>query len=117
MNIVWPGADKKSHDLFNAISVLVGADEKLIEFLFDPIRPRLRKRAGILRDDSWSFTEEEQLALRVALDLWSGSGHVQLWELIEAWSGEHWQRFSMAMSVLHLEVTSRPGNDGNQTSF
>lgn len=117
MNINWPGADEKSLSLFRAVSVLLSHNQTLLDFLFDLERPRLRKRVGILRDDAWRFSEEDQLLIRVALDLWSGSGHVQLWELTETWGKVDWTLFSDAVFELHPRNTSGAGDDGNQTQF
>jgi hypothetical protein len=102
VNIKWPGADERSLALLRAISILFGQNQDLISFLFDPEKPRLRKRAGILRDDAWKFSEEDQLVIRVALDLWSGSGHVHLWELIESWDQPAWSALNAAV----LKMTS-----------
>ncbi|MFZ3230033.1 MAG: hypothetical protein WA160_07500 [Pseudobdellovibrio sp.] len=105
MNIKWPGDDKRGLGLYRAISVLLKGNQELIQFLFDPEKPRLRRRAGILRDDAWNFSEEDQLLLRVALDLWSGSGHVSLWELIELWDESDWTRFNAAILEIATENT------------
>lgn len=101
----WLGADKGAVKLIEAISILTNQNQELVTFLFDPNSPRLRKRAGILREDAWKFSEEDQLLVRVALDLWSGSGHVQVWELVEAWDTDNWQRFNQA--VLHFTSTDK----------
>lgn len=103
MHIKWPGADEGATKLLESISLLLDNNKKILDFLFDPKSPRLRKRAGILRDDAWNLSEEDQLLVRAALDLWSGSGHVQLWELTEAWEPEIWKRFHAA--ILHLRST------------
>lgn len=100
MHAKWPGADEGAIKLFKSISMLLDNNQEILDFLFDPKSPRLRRRAGILRDDAWKFSEEDQLFVRVALDLWSGSGHVQLWELAEAWGPEIWKRFSTAILQL-----------------
>ncbi len=97
MNIKWRGDDERGLALYRAIAILLGGNQELIQFLFDPEKPRLRRRAGILRDDAWKFSEEDQLKIRVALDLWSGSGHVHLWELIELWNKSDWSRFNVAI--------------------
>lgn len=86
--------------IFEAICVLLNHDEKLLNFIFEAGGKRLRERAGILKEDSWNFEESEQLLIRVALDLWSGSGHVQLWELTEAWNQSDWQRFDAAIQLI-----------------
>ena len=117
VKIKWPGADEKSLSFLRAISVLLNHNQTLLNFLFDCEKPRLRKRAGILRDDAWRFSEDEQLLIRVALDLWSGSGHVQLWELTEAWEKADWTLFSAAISELHSKNTPGAIDDGNQTQF
>jgi hypothetical protein len=100
MNIQWksiPDGDKR---LVRSIFLLVGAEPRVIEFLFDPKAPRIRKRAGILRDEARVFEPSQELVVRAALDIWCGSGHVQLWELIEAWDAEHWARFIRAIGEL-----------------
>ena len=73
----------------------------MLEFLFDPEKPRLRKRAGILKEDAWGFSHGEQLMIRLALEFWSGSGHVFLWELIETLDDKNLER------VLHAVVEIR----------
>ncbi len=85
---------------YNAVCVLLGHNERLLEFIFEPGDKRLRQRAGILKEDFWNFEEHEQLLIRVALDLWSGSGHVQLWEMTEAWDRNDWQRFQAAIELV-----------------
>lgn len=86
--------------IYNAVCVLLSHNERLLEFIFEPGGKRLRQRAGILKEDSWNFEEHEQLLIRVALDLWSGSGHVQLWEMTEAWDRNDWQRFQAAIELV-----------------
>lgn len=83
MSIIWKSANETENGLLRAITILFGNDEKLLNFLFDPKVPKIRKRAGILRDESWELDDREQLLVRTALDIWSGSGHVQIWELLE----------------------------------
>ena len=100
MNFVWESGDPSAVKLFRVISALVRDNEHLLKFLFDRNQPRLRARAGLLREESWAFPEEDQLLIRVALDIWSGSGHVQLWELAEAWDKEQWEAFARAVRDL-----------------
>jgi hypothetical protein len=53
--------------IFEAIRALLDGNEKLLDYIFDPGGSRLRDRAGILKEDAWSFEEHEQLLIRVAL--------------------------------------------------
>lgn len=105
MSIKWRGDDERGFALYRAIVILLEGNQELTQFLFDPEKPRLRRRAGILRDDAWKFSEEDQLRIRVALDLWSGSGHVHLWELVELWNKSDWSRFTAAILSRDAEDT------------
>ncbi len=103
MNFTWPNAKTEERKLLDAIVILLGNDPRLLAFLLDPESPRLRKRAGILKEDSWKFSHGDQLLIHAALDLWSGSGHLQLWEMIEAWEGANWENFIRAIQALGLD--------------
>lgn len=100
MDLQWQGAKRAEQKLFQAISILLGHDKNLIAFLFHPTEPKIKKRAGVLRDDAWVFSDQEALAIRAALELWSGSGHVNLWELIENWDDRNWLNFILAICEL-----------------
>lgn len=100
MHLQWQSAKKSEQKLFQAISILLGHDKNIINFLFHPTEPKIKKRAGILRDDAWVFSDEEALAIRAALELWSGSGHVNLWELVEKWGDRNWLNFILAICEL-----------------
>ncbi len=100
MIIEWKGAGPDELRLLRSIILLVGSDQRFLQFLFNPREPRIRKRAGVLRDEAWVFSHGEQLAVRAALDIWCGAGHVQLWELIETWNAENWARFIRAIGEL-----------------
>jgi hypothetical protein len=93
MILDWKDASADELMLLEMISKLLDDNEQLLTFIFEPTLPKLRKRAGVLKEDSWKFSSGEALLIRVALDIWSGSGHVQLWELIEGWRPKDWRRF------------------------
>jgi hypothetical protein len=97
MSFNWKNASANEILLYQCISLLLGYDKRLIEFVFDSERPKIRKRAGILREDSFFFSHGEQLLIRAALDFWSGSGQLALWEMLETWDGETWIRFIQAV--------------------
>jgi hypothetical protein len=92
-------SDENERALIAAISALLGGNQRLLDYLFDASRTRLRKRAGILKEDSWRFSASEPLLIRAALDFWSGSGHVQLWEMLEEWDEEHWRNFIRGIGI------------------
>jgi hypothetical protein len=108
MSFNWKNASANEILLYQCISLLLGYDKRLIEFVFDRDRPKIRKRAGILREDAFCFSHGEQLLIRAALDFWSGSGQLALWEMLETWDDTTWSRFRRAVAEyrrLELEET------------
>lgn len=103
MSFTWPNANREERRLLDAITILLENNQHLLAFLLDSDTPRLRKRAGILQEDAWNLSHNEQLLVRAALDLWSGSGHLQLWEMIETWDAVNWSNFIQAIRVLGLD--------------
>jgi hypothetical protein len=108
MKIKWLAANSREQTLLEGISLLLDGRSELLEFLFDPSKPRLRKRAGILREDSWCFSHGEVLLIHAALDLWSGSGHLEFWDCLETWDDKNWILFVSAISVVkNLDLTAQ----------
>jgi hypothetical protein len=98
MSYQWKNASVNEILLYQCVSLLLGYDKRLIGFVFDPVKPRIRKRAGILREDAYVFSDGEQLLIRAALDFWSGSGQLALWEMLETWDSATWRRFMQSVS-------------------
>lgn len=98
MSYCWKDASVNEILLYQCISLLLGYDKRLIGFVFDPKRPKIRKRAGVLREDAHCFSDEEQLLIRAALDFWCGGGHLALWEMLETWDHSTWGGFTQALS-------------------
>lgn len=98
MSFKWKNASVNEILLYQCISLLLGYDKRLVEFVFDPEKPKIRKRAGILREDAFCFSHGEQLLIRAALDFWSGSGQLALWEMLETWDSGTWGRFIRAVA-------------------
>jgi hypothetical protein len=94
----WELANRGDKSLREVIFRLLDSDEHLVDFLFDQGTPRLRKRAGILKEDAWCFSDGEQILIRAALEFWSGSGHVYLWELLEGLDNENLKRVLKAIA-------------------
>ncbi len=81
--IYWNQATPDERRLLKGISLVLGKHPKLLLFVFDASTPRLRALPEILLEESATFSAIEDLLVRVALDLWSGSGNAHVWELIE----------------------------------
>lgn len=91
----------KEEKIIESITFLFNRDSNLLSYFFDPKnKGKIRKRAGILKDDALFFKEPDQLRIRSALDIWSGSGHTYLFELLEYWSRRDWIYFIEAIFKL-----------------
>jgi hypothetical protein len=101
VNISWQSADTSDLRTLTGIQTLLGKTHgRFLPFLFDPKVPKLRKRPGILLEDSWGFSHGEILLIKASLDLWSGSGHAPLWDLLETWDDATWIRFIQCLCFL-----------------
>lgn len=70
----------------------------MLTFFFDPIDTNeLRERPDYLLNDSWEFGSEKQILIRAALDIWSSSGNLFLWELLDRLSKENTEKVILAL--------------------
>ena len=70
----------------------------MIAFFFDPIHSlNLRARPEVILFDSWEFDREKQILIRAALDIWSSSGNLFLWELLNGLSQENITKIYLAL--------------------
>ncbi len=81
--IYWNQATFDERRLLKGISLVLGKHPKLLLFVFDAAVPRLRALPEVLLAESETFSAREDLLVRVALDLWSGCGNAQVWEIVE----------------------------------
>lgn len=80
----WKNAGSGERKLFAAISLLFADSPGLVAFLFDPHRPQLKAPPEDMLGAARGLASGDFLRVRVALDLWSGSGSVCVHELIGA---------------------------------
>jgi len=80
---------------------------QLLEFLFEPGEPRLRHEAEQLLRDACVFSSGEKILIRVGLDLWNGSGHIELWDVIERLDIENYRH--VLLGLRHLRRTEMDG--------
>ena len=79
----WHSPGRAERRMMESLNFIFTGHSKLLEFLFEPDRPKLRHEPEILLHHAMGFSRGEQILLRVALDLWCGAGEVRLWQMIE----------------------------------
>lgn len=80
----WEVATAGDRKLFEIISDLFSARPDLVEFLFDPLLPKLNGSSREILARARSLDVSGLLLIRVALDFWSGSGKVTVDEILDA---------------------------------
>ena len=101
MPIIWKNATATERRLLRGIQTLAAENEPLPTLILDPKSARLRERPGIIRDDCWHLSHGEMLVVQAALDIWSGNGHLPLWECLETWDRKNWIQFLAAMCIVN----------------
>ncbi len=85
----------------SVIQTLLRHDERLLEFFFSHKHPELRDSADALIKQARCFSKDEQLLIRVALDVWCREGDTRLVDLLDSWDNANWSAFLQAMMRLH----------------
>ena len=70
--------------MMETLNIIFAGHSKLLQFLFDNESARLREEPEFLLAWARGFSSGEQILVRIGLDLWSGSGDVKLWHIIES---------------------------------
>jgi len=96
----WSQALEHEKKTFFAFQILFRTHPNLLEFFFERTKPRLRKLPEILIQEAQSFSSAEYILVRVALDLWSGSGEVKMWEVYETLDGSNFGNFVSCLQHL-----------------
>ena len=82
--IGWELAGGFERKVYTATSLLFSDNPGLLDFLFDRQKPELRASPEELLAAARGLSSGDFLRVRVALDLWSGSGSVSVHELLDA---------------------------------
>ena len=79
----WREATVSERVQYELISLIFSKHPKLLEFFFEKHRPRMSYSPVEMLKEIGVFSTGEELLIRVAMDIWSGSGNTKLWRLIE----------------------------------
>ena len=82
----WEKVDPDTYNRLIIIKKLLRDEERLLDFLFDPLKAELRASASELLTQMGCFSSGEKIRLQVSLDIWSGEGHTDLSDLLSSLS-------------------------------
>jgi hypothetical protein len=79
----WKKTNRYELRMQDTLNLIFQECPKLLAFLFEKDRPRLRAEPEHLLLDSAVFSSGERVLVRVGLSLWNGSVEVSLWDIVE----------------------------------
>ena len=79
----WQNASSSELVFGQAVARVFRNHPNLLDFLFEPERPRLRCAPEDMLRQIRGLSSSEQILIRIALDIWSGSGNAKLWQIME----------------------------------
>lgn len=80
---IWDNADCNDKILFESMNKLFYNHKYLFNYLFEVDKPRIKHEPLDMIKQIKGFSDGEQVLIRVALDIWSGSGNAKVWQLLE----------------------------------
>lgn len=80
----WQRPGRHETRMMETLNIIFAGHSKLLQFLFENEASRLREDPEFLLARARGFSSGEQILVRIGLDLWSGSGDVKLWHIIES---------------------------------
>ena len=104
----WPGCGRHERRILEVLNLIFRNHTKLLDFLFEPGEPRLRLEPEHLLFNAGVFSSGEQILVRLALDLWDGSGNVRLWDIIDRLDDENYRNVLLGLRHLRRIDTNGP---------
>ena len=82
--ICWPNETRAEKKQLEAISIFLSHNAHLVDFLFDPGAPKLNSPPEDLLFAARGLASGDFLLVRLALNIWCGSGGIEVHELFDA---------------------------------
>ncbi len=84
----------------HAISLLLSNDNKLLGLLFHENHEGLRAEPEEIIEFARGYSTGQQLLVRIALDIWSGGGKANLWDILTTLDLVRFEAFMLALESL-----------------
>ena len=100
IDIKWKHQWLWEQELLEAMKVLFAKHPDLFRFVFDLKNPALRFTPEKLIENSYGLSSVERLLVRIALDIWNGSGSVELCDLLDHLDFENYNAVLTSLAQL-----------------
>lgn len=99
MNIEWPHAGADDLLRLKSITILLRNRPHLISCIFESDRPQLRKSGEEILCSLCGLSHGEVVMVMLALDIWNGSGDLNIHEALRTLDDQSWSDCLAALSV------------------
>lgn len=82
----------------HAIHILLNSDERLLQFLFDHQKVKLRESPAQLLDEAKTLSACEFLLISIAIDIWCGEASTPINKILADLCDQYFLRFLQAMA-------------------
>jgi hypothetical protein len=79
----WKNASSSDLQTYESIAKVFEQHSYLLDLFFEKETPRIRLQSEKMLQQVSDFSHGEIILVKVALDIWSGSGNAFVWEMIE----------------------------------
>jgi hypothetical protein len=88
----WTNPLESEIKQYKIIAMIFAKHPKLLEFFFDKKEPKLNWPPDEMLDQASVFSSGEYVLIKVALDIWSGSGDALLWEILDTLDNDNFTK-------------------------
>lgn len=96
----WQGATQSDREIYIVIKMIFHSHPKLLDFFFDKVHARLRYEPMKMLKALGALSGGEQILVRIAMDVWSGSGNAKLWRILEILDDQSLSNTLNALKIL-----------------
>jgi hypothetical protein len=96
----WVDADESDLARLNCILIVLESFPEILKFMFSREKANLTMSSDEIIKNSKTFSEGEQLLIRVALDFWDGSGNPHYNSLIHNLSDTNFENVIKATTLM-----------------
>lgn len=106
----WKETGRHQNRMMETLNIICAQHPELLEFLFEKDRPRLKQESDILLSRFSGYSSGQRILIRMALDLWNGSGEVKLWQIIEGLDDNNYE--NVLIGLRHLRGIDDDNDSG-----
>lgn len=99
----WENARNSELRQFQAIVRVFSQHPYLLNGFFETKRARLTRTPEKILRFAKGFSDGELVLIRVALDIWSGSGNAKVWQLLEILDGDNFRNVMLGLLMIKSE--------------